>query len=114
MLRSVYTKEIEMDVKIKEKWLEALRSGKYRQTRGKLKSRNGAFCCLGVLCDIQGAKWIWKNKFYSTNGDEALPPKEFSAGISDIDMPLLTSRNDGSGHKKHSFVQIADYIEANL
>ena len=39
----------------------ALRSGKYRQTRGRLRDSKG-FCCLGVACEISGVgKW---------NGDE--------------------------------------------
>lgn len=33
------------------KWLEALRSGKYKQTTGTLQDENG-FCCLGVACKI--------------------------------------------------------------
>ena len=41
--------------KIKEarvkKWARALRSGKYAQTRGKLKDNSG-YCCLGVACDV--------------------------------------------------------------
>lgn len=40
-----------MDKEVKQKWIDALRSGKYQQIKGALKSENG-FCCLGVLCDI--------------------------------------------------------------
>jgi hypothetical protein len=35
-------------------WIEALRSGKYKQAKGKLRARNGAMCCLGVLCEVAG------------------------------------------------------------
>ena len=41
-----------MNSEVKAKWLEALRSGEYKQARYMLKSCNDAFCCLGVLCDI--------------------------------------------------------------
>lgn len=34
-------------------WLEALRSGTYKQGTDALLL-NGCYCCLGVLCDIQG------------------------------------------------------------
>jgi hypothetical protein len=34
----------------------ALRSGKYKQTNGYLHDNKG-FCCLGVACDLAGAKW---------------------------------------------------------
>lgn len=40
-----------MDPQVKELWVNALRSGKYQQTTGKLKTSKG-FCCLGVLTDL--------------------------------------------------------------
>ncbi len=40
-----------MNSKIKEVWVNALRSGKYKQGSGKLRSVTG-YCCLGVLCDL--------------------------------------------------------------
>lgn len=33
------------------KWVNALRSGEYQQTKGCLQDSEG-FCCLGVACDI--------------------------------------------------------------
>jgi hypothetical protein len=40
-----------MNARIKQLWLDALRSGNYSQWQGRL--RNGdSFCCLGVLCDL--------------------------------------------------------------
>lgn len=63
-----------MNPEIKEKWLEALRSGKYAQTRYRLQRTKPAihhpsglavtpepvlagFCCLGVLADVVGCDW---------------------------------------------------------
>lgn len=40
-----------MKPEIKELWVEALRSGKYDQTKNTLR-RGDSFCCLGVLCDL--------------------------------------------------------------
>lgn len=40
-----------MKKEIKDKWVEALRSGKYKQGSGQLR-QDDCFCCLGVLCDI--------------------------------------------------------------
>ncbi len=37
------------------KWVEALRSGKYQQGRQYL-NKDGKFCCLGVLCEIEGLR----------------------------------------------------------
>lgn len=49
---------------IKQKWLTALRSGDYVQTKRFLQ-RDDKFCCLGVLCDIYGmennVKWVNPN-----------------------------------------------------
>ena len=44
------------------KWVEALRSGDYKQAEGAL-SRGDSYCCLGVACDIyrksaKRGKWI--------------------------------------------------------
>lgn len=46
-----------MDQKIKEKWLNALRSGKYQMGKTKLRNTDNNtgeqfYCCLGVLCDL--------------------------------------------------------------
>lgn len=48
-----------MNPEIKTKWVEALRSGKYKQGKKSLRSREGdKYCCLGVLCDLYAAnKW---------------------------------------------------------
>ena len=40
-----------MKEEIKNKWVAALRSGDYEQTKHTLKDKKG-FCCLGVLCDL--------------------------------------------------------------
>lgn len=36
----------------RREWVEALMSGDYRQNYGSLKGTNGAYCCLGVACDL--------------------------------------------------------------
>lgn len=44
-----------MNQQVKKQWVEALRSGMYRQGKGTLRMRtpaNDKFCCLGVLCDL--------------------------------------------------------------
>lgn len=49
---------------ILNKWVRALRSGRYKQGTERLKTLNGQpkFCCLGVLCDLHskatGKKWM--------------------------------------------------------
>lgn len=39
-----------MNKEIKAKWIEALRSGKYKQTTEGVLYDGNAYCCLGVLC----------------------------------------------------------------
>jgi hypothetical protein len=50
-----------MDPALKAKWLVALRSGNYQQARQALRDdhEDGKFsyCCLGVFCEVAGAKW---------------------------------------------------------
>lgn len=41
-----------MNDQIKKRWVAALRSGKYKQNVGTLKSTSGKYCCLGVLCEL--------------------------------------------------------------
>ena len=35
-----------------QKWIAALRSGKYEQGKGILRDSSDKFCCLGVACNI--------------------------------------------------------------
>lgn len=42
---------LKADPAIKQLWLDALESGEYTQTKGKLHTDAG-YCCLGVLCDV--------------------------------------------------------------
>ena len=57
-----YVQKEPMNPEIKKLWVDALRSGEYKQGQGTLK-RSDCFCCLGVLTDIfikitGRAEWI--------------------------------------------------------
>lgn len=41
-----------MDTTIKQGWVKNLRSGLYDQGESYLRTPDGDFCCLGVLCDM--------------------------------------------------------------
>lgn len=95
-----------MNPEIKKKWVEALRSGEYEQTEGQLrvddeKGKPVGYCCLGVLCEVMGAKYI------PTRGRA---DAEKDAGLHEDDGFKLACMNDDG----RSFREIADYIEANL
>ena len=107
-----------MDKKLKRKWVKALRSGQYDQATGKLCVNGTAFCCLGVLCDIQGAYWdedefrTWRPILPSGRVAEkaVLPPRAYSAGLTAEQTDVLIEMND----EGESFKKIADWIETNL
>lgn len=93
------------------KWLDALRSGKYRQTKKELRSRSGGYCCLGVLCDVSGMGY-WNSKYeYLSEGDgrdKQLPWPVFNAiGIDPLQQDELIRMND-SGKR---FPAIAKRLE---
>ena len=104
-----------MDPELKQKWIDALRSGKYQQARSQLRSGEG-FCCLGVLCDITNTEISAVGSECIENGKiVGYEPIRKMLGIShdgsDAPMRYLWNLNDD---KKWSFEQIADYIEGNL
>lgn len=115
-----------MDQALKTKWVEALRSGKYRQGIGQLRNSSDEYCCLGVLCDILGTKWR-KDDGVSDNfmsvpwhgkPKYATLPTEIrnKYGLRDIEDELV-NLNDGIeelGIPGKSFNEIADWIEVNL
>lgn len=107
----------------RDAWLEALRSGKYNQTKGHLKRRD-SYCCLGVLCDLDGVHWVPRPghpqlfeffegtpyseqpiAWYGTISNE----RARKAGIADFTAHLISMNDAGS-----SFAQIADWIESNV
>lgn len=59
-----------MKTEIKQKWVDALRSGKYEQGSEKLRSHQG-YCCLGVLCDLysqeQNTEWDFHGAYEEEN-----------------------------------------------
>lgn len=96
-----------MEPELKAKWIEALRSGKYQQTQHRLKDDKG-FCCLGVLCDVQGADFKAIRAKYDTLSLSQSPP-EYLGTIGGACSTLVQMNDEGK-----SFAEIADYIEQNL
>jgi hypothetical protein len=102
-----------MNPEIKQKWVDALRSGKYKQGQTYLLNKeNGSYCCLGVLCEVVGASG-WQD-------DAQLPPEiQDLTGVSALGRipnaihgyDLLSALNDSL---KYDFNRIADIIEEQL
>lgn len=114
-----------MDPIVKAKWLEALRSGEYKQTQKTLYSE-GAYCCLGVLCDIIEPDAWTTDQYGNTRHNDMLnvPSEDFLLRIglpedTDIDvdgMPtgVITHLMNLNDRENKNFNQIADWIEENL
>lgn len=106
-----------MNPDYKQKWIAALRSGQYRQAQERLR-KDGAFCCLGVLCDItkDAVRGDWDDDDgFNIDGIyewQTLPDQVSElVALDDDKHDALTHMNDVDGK---SFAEIADYIEANL
>ena len=107
-----------------KRWVEALRSGKYKQGRERL-NKNGKFCCLGVLCEILKKELkievVMQDGQVRYDGYQSYLPSRVGeyAGMIDYNCcgdivslgVSLANLNDGVGGKKHNFKQIADIIE---
>lgn len=95
-------------------WVAALRSGKYKQARGRLMDKDGGYCCLGVLTKIAGDAIgcdVSSELLYNS-----LPPENvrFWSCLRDesgwYKNTTLVFNND---QNCFSFSQIADIIEEN-
>ncbi len=111
-----------MNPQIKQKWVDALRSGEYQQTQNYLRKEDG-FCCLGVLCDLYGKEnnVEWEiDEFYGylyEKNSAVLPLSVME--WADVDgqwgsicngTETLAGLNEGGS----TFEQIADVIEEQL
>jgi hypothetical protein len=101
-----------MKYEIAMKWVEALRSGNYKQGQYYIKN-NDKFCCLGVLCDIS-KQGEWKEGHY-LNNDEYLPEEvmewagmKSSSGCFNVKSGRNLSKLNDNGM---TFEEIADIIE---
>jgi hypothetical protein len=123
---------------IKAQWTAALRSGEYQQGKQALKTADGTYCCLGVLCElavkagvIEPAKQFKADYAFEYNSAVSFPPAEVCewAGLEEANPDAgghsLSAHNDGIEGctcsecddptvAGKSFAEIADLIEAYL
>lgn len=54
-----------LKIKRLKEWVAALKSGKYIQGKGYLRSGDNKYCCLGVACDIskKTTGLTWRNSY---------------------------------------------------
>lgn len=107
--------------RFKERFLKALRSGKYFQGNGSLRTVETDYdwdskktikivrhCCLGVACDIQEIKKVWGATMIP-NKDKYMAVPALLRGNGEISNKLALMNDSGK-----SFKQIATWIEKNL
>lgn len=119
-----------MNQEVKDKWIFALRSGKYEQGRNALFCE-GKYCCMGVLCDLfaKEKNIEWENgEFFSQDNhkailkETAIIPDEVQlwAGIKSknpsitIEGQKTTSLGYLNDYLEYSFEDIAHLIEKQL
>lgn len=122
-----------MNIEFAQRWVAALRSGRYKQGRSRLRKKDDTFCCLGVACDLliqDGLLPPWEegddSTCYETYGFACgIPPKvlehvgfdTYMGGLNSgqleihgLRFPDLASANDCHV----PFAHIADFIESRI
>lgn len=114
-----------MNANAKEQWINALRSGEYKQGKKMLHNvEENTFCCLGVLCKISGLNYNPKSPCVPQNVImwselNLVQPEVPLADIPEIKNKFeywtntikLAHLND---EENFSFTQIADLVEKYL
>lgn len=107
--------DFRLDPVEKQKWIKDLRSGKFQQGRGALRTFDDRYCCLGVkVCRGEWVSSPWSIPEYAIDGGKnrgrltsSLPTKLLPSSIQGILMDL----NDTY---EWTFLMIADWIEKYL
>ena len=97
-----------------KEWIAALRSGKYKQGRVLLRSKDDEYCCLGVLCEISGLQAKPSDSGFAYLDHLSCLPRAVADGgdawglVFGVSVTALVGMNDERGK---SFEEIADYLE---
>jgi hypothetical protein len=100
----------------KDKWIAALRSAEYSKTEDVyFDSDTNCYCTLGVAYKLLQDDNEFEDYMDILNSKllfEIFP--ELNVGHPSRLWSEITDRSDGVGFEKHSFEQMADYLEENL
>lgn len=99
-------KQYQLPKEFAEKWVEALRSKQYRQTKGCFTKGEDCFCALGLGYFMGGAIPIKNTKYSGWTLIGLEPLDNYMYPLFDV----ITKMND-TGVK---FPKIADWIESNV
>ena len=89
-----------------QKWVAALRSGRYKQGKGKLKA-GSKYCCLGVACKLYPGK-LPALRDFARLPDEVQEWLGLNSDSGEFGEQCLAKINDEGA----SFAEIADLIES--
>lgn len=107
---------MKMNKRVKKLWVEALKSGEYKQGLEALKV-DGFFCCLGVLCDLRAKETgnSWRGGAYLEARLDLPREVQSWAGIEIYD-PHIGAYNASAlnDQYKKNFEQIANLIQRYL
>lgn len=95
-----------------EQFLAALRSDKYQQGIGQLRSGD-CFCALGVLCDVvDPAGWDERKSWTRTHHGHAIFPEKRVCDAVGLSLDVLTQVMKWNDDVRLSLPEIAERIEA--
>jgi hypothetical protein len=103
---------------IRAEWIARLRANTDKQGFGVLRSLDGCFCALGVLCDVVDPNGWDQNPQYGTKEFRGkysfLPPEDvlIAAGLKRREDKILRAVGTWNDRDRLSFPEIADRIEA--
>lgn len=122
-----------MDPRKKRDWVDALRSGRYRQALSRLSSDAETFCCLGVACDLARQEGVghWIGYWHPAGDSMSFVGSGDASDVSWSQMPQSVAEwlgaaegdprvSTGNGARVplsqlndqgYSFNEIADFIE---
>jgi hypothetical protein len=101
------SKTSKIDTEVGIKWVEALRSGKYKQGKHQLVF-DGSYCCLGVLCEISGLEWPGNSALLPQNVQDWAGLDSYNGKYVSFGIQRFLSRDNDSGS---TFEEIANTIE---
>ena len=101
----------------RKKWVNALRSGEYRQAKERLFDGD-AYCCLGVLCRVAGINAVLEEDgSYTFDGFSKIAPDKAMEFVGLSDEAGTYARGDAVLASKNDFEfdfgEIADIIESD-
>lgn len=115
-----------MKKEIADKWVEALRSGKYKQTReGVLRTKDKKeYCCLGVLCKLIDPSILRQIDLHTSELPDNVALKSQSkchikfdninaAGLNDSGFVEYNDLDQETRIEALTFDEIADLIQIN-